>query len=83
MNQKQLEAICGRQKAQIRELKAEMQRREALHYIKLFTVTEQAAIDADALRAEIRRLERQLQVKSKIIDGFMLTNGAKERRKEG
>ncbi len=83
MKKKQLEAICERQKAQIRELKAEMQRQEALHYIKLYTVTEQAAIETDALRAEIRHLERQLQDKSSIIAGFVLTIGTKEHRKEG
>ena len=83
MKKKQLEAICERQKAKIHELRAQMQRREALYCIELYAITEQAKIDADALRAENRRLERQLQVKSKIIDGFMLTNGAKERRKEG
>lgn len=78
MKKKQLEAICERQKDQIRELKAEMQRRDALHTAKLFIATEQAELDADALRAEIRRLKRQLQVKSVVIDGLMRTNGTKK-----
>ena len=83
MKKKRLEEICERYKAKINELRAQMQRQEALHCIELYAITEQAKIDADALRAEIRRLERQLQVKSKIIAGVMLTNGVKEHRKEG
>lgn len=90
MKKNQLEAICKRQKAkirelnaQIRELNAEMQRKDSIHNIKLFSATEQAVIEADALRAEIRRLERQLQVKSVMIDGLMRTNEMKECIKEG
>jgi hypothetical protein len=83
MKKNQLEEICKRQRAQIRELKAEMQRRDALHNIKLFTATEQAEIEADALRAEIHRLERLLRVKSNVIDGLVRTSGMKGCVKEG
>ena len=83
MKKNQLEAICKQQRAQIRELKAEIQKRDVLHNIKLFTATEQAEIEADALRAEIRRLERLLRVKSNVIDGLVRTSGMKECMKEG